>query len=172
MRVLIDKNVLRRWFEAVIKSNLSQPLTTDQELVVAVLATARSQGLEVYITLETYNILTTILRNPNVAKAIMANGDVLYRSKPFNKWLRNISDATTLTREDAKIVAYATFGTNISGTILGCEKLVTLDRGLRNEFEVRKATLKSKLKNSKRHLPSPYQNANLPQLVLLETETD
>jgi len=149
---------------------LGQRLTREQELVVAVLATARSQGVEVFITLETYNILTRILSNPNVAKAIIANCDVLYRSKPFNQWLRDLRRATTFTREDATVLAYATFGTNISGTIIGCEKVVTLDRGLANEFELRKDRLKTKLLKLKSHLPWPYQNAKLPQLVLLETK--
>lgn len=162
--------MVRRWFESVIRSNLGQPLTTEQELVVAVLATARSQGVEIVITLETYNILTRILRNSNVAKAIIANSDVLYQSKPFSRWLRDLKRATTFTREDAKILAYATFGTNLSGTILGCEKLVTLDGGLANEFEVRRNRLETKLLRLRGRLPWPYQNVKLPQVVLLETE--
>lgn len=162
--------MVRRWFESVIRSNLGQRLTTEQELVVAVLATARSQGVEIFITLETYNILTRILRNSYVAKAIIANSDVLYRSKPFNQWLRDIRRTTTFTREDAKILVYATFGTNISGTIMGCEKVVTLDGGLANEFQLRKDRLGTKLVKLKGRLPWPYQNAKLPQVVLLETE--
>lgn len=169
MRVLADKNVVRRWFESVIRSNLSQALTKEQELVVSILATARSQGVEIYVTLETYNILTRILRNPQVAKAIIANSDILYRSKPFREWLRNLREATTLTGEDAKVLAYATFGTNLPGTFIGCEKVVTLDKGLANEFELKKENLEAKLRRLKRRLPYPYQEARLPQLVLLET---
>jgi len=170
LRVLIDKNVVRRWFESVIRSNLGQGLTREQEVVVSVLATARSQGVEISITLETYNILTRILRNPHIARAIIANCDVLYPSKPFKRWLRNVKDATNMTGEDAKVLAYATFGTNIAGTILGCEKLLTLDKGLANEFEWKKKTMVSSLRRLKKRLPAPYQEAELPEIVLLDGE--
>ncbi|MGA3109371.1 MAG: hypothetical protein ABSD99_07920 [Candidatus Bathyarchaeia archaeon] len=169
MRVLVDKNVVRRWFESVLRANLCQPLTKEQELVVSILATARSQGVEINVTLETYNILTRILRNPQVAKAIIANSDTLYRSKPFRGWLRNLREATTLTGEDAKVLAYATFGTNLPGTFVGCEKMVTLDKGLANEFELKKENLEARLHRLKKRLPAPYQEARLPQVVLLET---
>ena len=160
---------MRRWFESIIRSNLGQGLTREQELVVSILATARSQDVEIYITLETYNILTRILRNPQVAKAIIANSDTLYRSKPFKGWLRKLKEATTLTGEDAKVLAYATFGTNLSGTFIGCEKVVTLDKGLANEFELKKQSLDAKLRRLKTRLPFPYQVARLPEVVLLET---
>ncbi len=161
--------MVRRWFESVIRSNLGQGLTEEQELVVSVLATAHSQDVAIYVTLETYNILTKILRNPQVARAIIANSDVLYPSKPFNGWLRHVRATTTLTGEDAKVLAYATFGTNISGTVLGCQKLLTLDKGLANEFELKKERLETKLHRLKSSLPFPYNTAGLPQLVLLQT---
>jgi hypothetical protein len=161
---------VRRWFESVIRSNLGQGLTREQELIVSILATARSQDVEIYVTLETYNILTRILRNPQVAKAIIANSNTLYPSKPFRGWLRNLRKTTTLTGEDAKVLAYATFGTNLPGTFIGCEKMVTLDKGLANEFELKKEKLNAKLRRLKRRLPYPYQEARLPQIVLLETD--
>lgn len=148
---------------------MGQGLTAEQELVVSVLATAHSQGVEICVTLETYNILTRVLGNPQVARGIIANCDVLYRSKPFNEWLRDVKATTTLTGEDAKVLAYATFGTNISGTVMGCEKLVTLDKGLANEFELRKDRLETKLDRLKSRLPFPYKRAGLPQVVLLQT---
>ncbi len=161
---------MRRWFESVIRSNLGQGLTKEQELVVSILATARSQDVEIYLTLETYNILTRILRNPQIAKAIIANSDTLYRAKPFREWLRNLRETTTLTGEDAKVLAYATFGTNLPGTFIGCEKMITLDRGLANEFELKREKLEAKLRKLKRRLPHPYQEVRLPQIVLLETD--
>lgn len=162
--------MVRRWFESVIRSNLGQGLTREQEVVVSVLATARSQGLEIFITLETYNILTRILRNPHIARAIIANCDVLYPSKPFKRWVRNVKDATNMMGEDAKVLAYATFGTNIAGTILGCEKLLTLDKGIAHEFELKKKRMDNRLGHLKKRLPVPYQKAELPEIVLLDAE--
>jgi len=85
--VLLDKNVVRRWFEAILNTNTGMPLTKEQELVITILAALRSQGAEIYITLETYNILTYIIRNPPITKAIIANVDVLYPTELFKKWL-------------------------------------------------------------------------------------
>ncbi len=144
-------------------------LTGEQELIVFILATARSQGVEIYLTLETYHMLTKILRNPPVARAIIANTDVLYPSRPFAKWIRDIRTVTTLTKEDAKILAYGSFGTNLSGTILGCDRVITLDRGLANEFELRRGELKPRLDRLAKRLSLPYRNVTLPQVILLHT---
>lgn len=149
---------------------MARGLTKEQELVVSVLATARSKGVEIFITLEAYHILTRILRNPPVARAIIGNTDVLYRSKPFDEWLRDVRDVTRLTKEDANVLAYAAFGTNVSGTIMGCEKVITLDKGLANVFELRKDELETKLGRLTNRLPFPYQKARLPRVVLLQTE--
>lgn len=149
---------------------MAQALTKEQELVVSVLATARSQGVEIYVTLETYHILTNILRNPSVAKAIIGNTETLYPSRPFSKWLKVIRSMTALTKEDAKILAYATFGTNLSGTILGCDSVITLDRRLASEFELRKSELEARLHRLTKRLPTPYRSAELPRTVLLHTD--
>ncbi len=149
---------------------MAQALTKEQELVVSVLATARSQGVEIYVTLETYHILTNILRNPPVAKAIIANTETLYPSLPFSKWLRVVSSMTVLTKEDAKILTYATFGTNLSGTILGCDSVITLDKRLTSEFERRKSELEARLDRLVKRLPSPYRSGKLPRTVLLHTD--
>ena len=68
------------------------------------------------------------------------------------------------------MLAYATFGTNLPGTFIGCERMVTLDKGLANEFELKKEKLEAKLHRLKRRLPYPYQGAGLPQVILLETD--
>ncbi len=100
----------------------------------------------------------------------MANAETLYPSGPFSKWLRVIRSVTALTKEDAKILTYATFGTNLSGTILGCDSVITLDRGLATEFELRKSELEARLDRLAKHLPPPYRSTKLPRTVLLHTD--
>jgi hypothetical protein len=95
---------------------------------------------------------------------------VLYRSKPFNERLRDARVTTTLTGEDARVLVYATFGTNISGMVMGCEKIIRLDKGLANEFELKKDRLETKLDRLMSRLPFPCKRAGLPQIVLLQTE--
>ncbi len=83
---------------------------------------------------------------------------------------RNPKKNHKLTGEDAKVLAYATFGTNLPGTFVGCERLVTLDKGLANEFELKKKNLETKLRKLKKRLATPYQEARLPEVVVLESE--
>jgi predicted DNA-binding protein (UPF0278 family) len=109
---------VRRWFEAILNSNVGKALTDEQELVLALLATARARDAEIYITIETYNILTKIIRNPPITKAIIANVQVLYPSEFFRRWVKRIERITRLRREDAKILAYGSLGTNIAKTQL------------------------------------------------------
>jgi len=143
------------------------PLTKEQELVITILAALRSQGAEIYITLETYNILTYIIRNPPITKAIIANVDVLYPTELFKKWLKQITETTTLRKEDAKILAYGSFGTSLSSTILGIDKILTLDKCLQAEFSQKKSELAEKLKTLTKTLPKPCEKAKLPDVILL-----
>lgn len=170
MRILLDKNAVRRWFESILNTNTGTPPTEEQESVLTTLAAFRSQGAEIYITLETYNILTHIIRNPPITRAIIANVEVLFPSEPFRKWLKLLTGTTTLTREDAKILAYGSFGTNISRTILGANRVLTLDKGLEAEFHRNKSGLKERLRVLTRGLPPPYDEAELPETVLIEAE--
>jgi len=95
---------------------------------LVLLATARARDAEIYITIETYNILTRIIRDPPITKAIIANVDVPYPSKFFRRWVKRIEKVTRLRREDAKILAYGSLGTNIAKTQLGVDKILTLER--------------------------------------------
>lgn len=165
MRLLVDKNVVRRWFEAILNSNVGKTLTDEQELVLVFLATARAGGAEIYITVETYNILTKIIRNPPITKAIVANVEVVYPVKFFSRWVKRIEKITRLRREDAKILAYGSLGTNIAKTHLGVDRILTLDRGLTGEYGRRKERLSEELRTLVKRLPLPYSNARLPEVV-------
>jgi len=165
LRLLVDKNVVRRWFEAILNSNVGKALTDEQELVLVLLATAYARGAEIYITVETYNILTNIIRNPPITKAIIANVEVLYPSQLFRRWVKRIEKVTRLRREDAKILAYGSLGTSISKTQLGVDKILTLDKGLTSEFKRKEGKLIEELETLVKASSPPYNRARLPEVI-------
>ena len=156
---------MRRWFEAILNSNVGKALTDEQELVLALLATARARDAEIYITIETYSILTKIIRNPPITKAIIANVQVLYPSEFFRRWVKRIEKITRLRREDAKILAYGSLGTNIAKTQLGVDKILTLDKGLTSEFRKEEERLTEELDALVKALPLSYKRARLPEVI-------
>jgi hypothetical protein len=66
------------------------------------------------------------------------------------------------TREDALVLALATYGTDSTGDILGEDALITLDQPFLNNFQIHQAELQSRLAAMTDGLPEPYRNARLP----------
>jgi hypothetical protein len=74
-----------------------------------------------------------------------------------------------LSREDAAIIALATFGTNSTGTILGVHQVVTYDQAMITGYVNHLPTLQRRLKAMTSQLPAPFHQAALPELTTPDT---
>lgn len=67
--------------------------------------------------------------------------EVLYHGCYFKRWARRLRE-DTFTREDAKVLALGTFGTDEAGQILGVHTIVTYDRPMLRKWGPRVCPLR------------------------------
>jgi hypothetical protein len=87
---------------------------------------------------------------------------VLRRGHYFQRWARRLREHG-FTPEDAKILSYGTFGINPTG--LGVTTIFTFDQPFISNFENHKETLIRRLKAMTAQLRTPYNEAQLPEMI-------
>jgi hypothetical protein len=87
-------------------------------------------------------------------------------SKYQRRWARRLQRDFDFGREDAHLLSLVTFGTNLSGAILGVDLFVTFDRKLIDRFAANSAMIGERFSRMVSHLRYPYSAALLPEVVL------
>jgi glutamate-1-semialdehyde aminotransferase len=82
--------------------------------------------------------------------------------------VRRIQEITSLSREDAVILAYGTFSTTSSQTFLGVDTIATTDQKLTLEIKAQREKLESKLNAIIQNLSSPWNRGKLPEIITLK----
>jgi len=90
--------------------------------------------------------------------------EVLYHGRYFKRWARRLREAG-FTREDAKVLALGTFGTDTEGTVLGVHKVVTYDRPLTTKWVLERLVLQEQLTRMTEVLDVPFRCTRLPDVV-------
>jgi hypothetical protein len=173
--VLLDKNVVRRLYEARLRIQVGRILTPAQVGSVLVFQALISASKKMYITQETYH--SAVRRSPVAGETILSHITLLSKGKYLTRWARRLRELS-LTREDALIVANATFGLDVTRQTLGADLIVTLDLGLIRKFNDVGALAETRLKRMTSHLRQPYSSAKFPAILnpsealqLLESES-
>ena len=157
---LLDKNVVRKIVEGIIQP---RSWTPEHVVVLAMWRQLRESGCRQFLSVETANILARWSDRREI-RLFLNTVEVLYASRYFKRWARRIREHG-FTREDAKLLGLATYGTDATGQMLGVETLVTLDRSLIRHFEVQKPELEKRLRAMTTQLLSPFRDASLPEVV-------
>ena len=120
VRVLLDKNVIRRYLDGVSFLIQGGALSEEEEQAILLVHRARTKKQRLFIPIEAFNLLWAYRHQvaPGETLMILKRTDVLYPSRYFKRWARRLR-ARTFSREDAKILAMGTFGTDEKGDILG-----------------------------------------------------
>jgi hypothetical protein len=163
MRCLLDKGVVRRTLEAGSRRALGRSLLPDQEKALELLMTC---PFELCISVELHHILTHIIKVPR-SSLVLERTIVLFPTRYHKRWARRLK-RLNFTREDAKILAYGSFGTDEEGEILGVNFVVTYDRALRNKYKLEFPEIEKQFLAMKAELRLPYSAAALPRVVTLE----
>lgn len=103
-------------------------------------------------------------RDERIAAFLLNPLVVLTPERYLRRWARRLREHG-ITREDAVIVAYASFGLDITARELGAEVFVTQDRGLITKYRELEEVLASRFHCMVSHLKPPYQHATLPQVL-------
>ena len=96
--------------------------------------------------------------------SIRARLRLLIPTKYQRRWSRRLREQFGFGREDANIVALATFGMDEQNTIFGVDALVTYDLRLIKRYDEHLSEIQDKLQRMTCQLKRPYKNALLPEL--------
>lgn len=156
---LLDKNVVRRAIGSLRR--ISSP-TPEEATVLEFLFRAQAINAQLFISQETVNLLKRYASRRE-AQFLLSLTRVLLAAPYFRRWARRVRDEG-FTREDAKVLGLATFGTTETGELLGIETIVTLDRPLIRHYASTLPVLQKKLAAMATNLAAPFCCASLPKL--------
>jgi hypothetical protein len=133
-KVLLDKGVVRRVYEARVRRALGQPPTPLQAEAANVWAHLRARNTHLYITEQTEHILQR--RSPLFATALLTQTRALKKGRYLRRWARRLREMG-FTPEDAIVIAYGSFGLDLQLQRIGVEAVMTNDLKLIANFHAR-----------------------------------
>lgn len=163
MRYLLDKNVIRHAITG-FRDMMTRSLLELELGALTFWQASERRAEDVFISEASFNILQTRLDYDEVI-VFLDFVNVLVPSRYHARWARRIRESTGLSREDAAMIALATFGSNDSGKILGVHQLLTYDIPMINGFQSYHSTLEHRLKVMTEQLPLPFNQAALPEIM-------
>ncbi len=164
-RLLLDKNVVRRYFEGVSTLAYGRALAEEEREAILLVHLAHRKEQRLFIPIEAFNLLQVHGRQVAPAETLvfLKCVEVLYHGRYFKRWARRLR-MRTFSREDAKVLALGTFGTNEAGEILGVHIIVTYDRPLLTKWELEREEIAEHLLAMTGNLRSPFAQARLPDV--------
>lgn len=156
---LLDKNVVRRAIEGIAQAQFGDNVTHEQLVALTLLRFAQQQGITLFISIEVENILARYGLHPDI-QVFLRFVTVMRPARYFRRWSRRVRDHG-FTREDAKVVALGTFGTDATTTILGVDQLATFHQPLINHIHTQQDRLRQRLQAMTAQLAQPYRSATL-----------
>ena len=100
-----------------------------------------------------------------MVQSFMRRVQILLPGDYWRRWARRLQDVG-FTREDARVLSLATFGTDTENTFLGVDELLTFDKTLIALFDEKHILIQKKLDAFRREVKPPYDDARLPKLSL------
>ena len=167
--LLLDKSVVRRYFEGVSALARGWLLTQEEQQAVLLVHLARRKDRRLFLPVEAFNLLQAHRDQIAPAELLMflKRVEVLYPGRYFKRWARRLRERT-FTRGDAKVLALGTFGTDETGQILGVCTTVAFDRPMLEKWTREQAEIAQQLSNMTINLQVPFDQARLPEVRLPE----
>jgi hypothetical protein len=164
--ILFDKSVIRRVYEHRVRLAVGQPPTLLQAEAANAYARLCTFPNKLYITEQTANILQ---RRPIVfASAFLTDTQTLKKGRYLRRWARRLRELS-FSPEDAIIVAYGSFGVDLTMPAVGVEIIVTGDLKLAAHFSAKQEEIRGRFESMISSLSEPYQKLMLPSIA---TPTD
>lgn len=163
MRCLLDKNVAR-YAIAGLRYGRLRPLSPLEMGTLSFWRAAEERGVALFISRVSFHILQRLAGYDEV-RVLLDAMRVLSPTRYHARWARRIRETTGLTREDAAMVALASFGSDPTGSILGTHLLVTYDQPLINGYLDHLPKLNRRLHTMTAQLLPPFHQATLPRVV-------
>jgi hypothetical protein len=143
MQYLLDKNVVRHAITA-FRDGFRRPLLPLELGALTFWQVAEMRAARVFISEASFNVLQRRLHYDE-AIAFLDFVEVLSPTRYHTRWARRIRETSKLSREDAAMIALATFGSDPSGMILGVHRLITYDFPMINGYQKKRSRLERRL---------------------------
>lgn len=167
MRCLLDKVTARFIVQGIIKVAEQRAPTADESIALTLFARAASPTYNLFIAQPTVNVLQHLRRYPHYAPMIqlfLQRVEAIQPARYFKRWARRLRDYG-FTREDAVMLALATFGTSRDRSIIGMNYLATFDQPMINQWNYQQDAIRRRLQAMQRDLQPPYVHVVLPQVL-------
>ena len=164
MRCLLDKVTARHIMEGMLKLVEGRSTTSAELYALYFYQRASSRNITLFILPQTYNLLKRLnhlSRYIVIIHRFLAATQVSYPARYFKRWARRLQEYG-FTKEDAEVLALATFGTTPNGDILGMHMVVTSDQPMINQWKARHGEIQKRLSNMQRNFEDPYSQVSLP----------
>ena len=148
------KNVVRHAVTA-LRDARKRPLLPLELGALSFWQAARRRGIRLFISLPSYHVLQR-RRHYKEALVFLKFSEVLSPTRYHTRWARRIRETSKLSREDAAMIALATFGRDSSGPILGVPKLITYDLPMINGYQKKYLSLEHRLQAMTAQLDPPF----------------
>ena len=165
-RVLLDKGVVRRRYEAAVRLNARLAMTDLQQESADAFEILCSGLADVYITKQTANMLKR--RTPAIASPMLAVTQPLTKGRYLRRWARRLRKLS-FSREDGVVLAYASFGLDENSTLATIEAVITTDLKLTSNFENRRVEIEDRFTRMTENLSEPYSTLQLPDVMVPPT---
>lgn len=163
MRYLLDKNIVRYAITGLLYGR-RRLLSSLEAGALSFMRAAETEDHSLYISHVSFEVLKRLKQYAEV-NVILTEVDVLFPTRYYNRWSRRVRETSGLSREDAAIIALASFGTNSAGSILGTHAVVTYDQPMVNGYRQNLPLLQRRLRAMSNQLPVPFYFAKLPEIL-------
>jgi hypothetical protein len=166
MRCLLDKVTARFSVQGLLKLAEGRELTEEELLSIDLLARSEPPTTRLFIAPPSANVARSLARMPRYSGVTLFFFGKVEVARPayyFKRWARRLRDFG-FAREDAAILALATFGTDEEETILGMDFVATYDQRMIRHWSGQREAIQARLAAMRRDIPPPYSHAILPQV--------
>jgi hypothetical protein len=165
-RCLLDKVTTRRMVEGLLGLAEGRELSEEELLALDLYERASAQGIQLFIVPPAENVLCRLEGLPRysaVVQLFLNCTRVVLPARYFRRWARRLRDY--FTREDAAVLALATFGTSKDTDVLGMHFVATFDQPMINQWSLQQTKIEERLDAMRRDLRPPYDRVTLPQVL-------
>ena len=166
MRCLLDKVTARYAVQGLLKLAEGRELTEEESFTLDLLARSQPPTTRLFIAPPSANVVRSLAQLPRYSGVTLYFLSKVEDARParyFKRWARRLRDYG-FAREDAAILALATFGTDEERTILGMDFVATYDQRMIRHWSGQREAIQDHLVAMRQDIPPPYSHALLPRV--------
>jgi hypothetical protein len=161
---------VREALRGTVRAEMGLLLPPRQQSAYTAIQTLRAEGVRLYMTPQLLHILQRPSNLP-IASVLLPDLHLLQAGRYLRRWARRLREEG-ISREDALIVSYASFGLDERTEAFGTDVVLTTDVALKVHYEAHFDRLMERFHRMTSQLKVPYQDAGLPTLITPEKLLD